>query len=372
MSISINNPLESSYIFIALFLCALFLSIRKRKIENSFFPISVTTELKGIAILLIIFSHIGYFLIDDHRFLFPLSIAAGVGVDLFLFLSGQGLVLSSMKKSLSIIEQYRSRLLKLFFPFWIVLSTFLVLDFFILKLSYPTNFLFQSFLGLFPHADIFNDFNSPLWYFTLIVFYYLAFPLFFYKRFPEISALAIFVITRLFLEWSPTAFENVLHLYEVHTIAFPLGMIFAARSAIIFKYVGLIKEFFKEKSYLVEIFRYTVMAIMLFVAYYTAMNPNFGEDKLIVELTSLVTMASIILIFLLKKIEFRLFYVFGFFSYEIYLLHWPLLLRYDFLYQNIPAWITTVLYLGIFIGLGWLLSRINKLIIKMIFKKGAS
>lgn len=359
MSISINNPLESSYIFIALFLCALFASVRRRKEENSRFPVALTTELKGLAILFIIFSHIGYFLVDDHRFLFPLSIAAGVGVDLFLFLSGQGLTLSALRKNMSVIRQYKARLLKIFTPFWITLSAFFLLDFFVLKIAYPTDYVVRSFLGFFPSADIFHDFNSPLWYFTLIVFYYLIFPLVFSKKYPEISALAIFAVTRLFLEWSPAAFGNVLHLYEVHTIAFPLGMVFAARSEIIFKYLDPIKGLFGNKFLLAEISRYFAIAILLYAAGYTALNPNFDGSKLIVELTSLATMAAIIAIFLLKKLDFRLFYIFGVFSYEIYLFHWPLLLRYDFIYKYTPAWFATSAYLGLFIGLGWILSKIS-------------
>src|SRR3990167_8339061 len=61
-----------------------------------------TLALKGFAILAVIFSHIGYFLVADHRFLFPLSTFGGVGVDLFLLLSGFGLTMSALSKDMSI------------------------------------------------------------------------------------------------------------------------------------------------------------------------------------------------------------------------------------------------------------------------------
>jgi len=45
----------------------------------------------------------------------------------------------------------------------------------------------------------------------------------------------------------------------------------------------------------------------------------------------------------------------GTYSYEMYLLHWPLLSRYDFLYRTLPASLATFAYLALFIGLGWIM-----------------
>ena len=129
MIISIINPIQATYIFIAIFSVAILFSLRSKK-NHDFFPIETTNELKGLAILLVIFGHIGYFLVDDHSFLFPLSTIAGVGVDIFLFLSGYGLVVSALKKTLTIFQFYKTRLIKLLIPLWITLGTFFLLDFF--------------------------------------------------------------------------------------------------------------------------------------------------------------------------------------------------------------------------------------------------
>ena len=103
MQIIIFNPIFQTQIFIGWLLLALLLSARVKK-SAGFFPVSLTSELKGVAILAVVFSHVGYFLAADHRFLFPLSVFAGAGVDIFLFLSGFGLAVSAIKKSLSIKE----------------------------------------------------------------------------------------------------------------------------------------------------------------------------------------------------------------------------------------------------------------------------
>jgi len=48
----------------------------------------------------------------------------------------------------------------------------------------------------------------------------------------------------------------------------------------------------------------------------------------------------------------------GVYSYETYLLHWPLMSRYDVFYHTLPAWIATIAWLAAFIGLGWMLRKV--------------
>ena len=90
MPITITNVPESNMIVIAVLIAVLFLTFRKSK-HTEIFPISVTQELKGLGILTVVFAHFAYMLVTNAEFLFPLSIIAGVGVDLFLFMSGYGL-----------------------------------------------------------------------------------------------------------------------------------------------------------------------------------------------------------------------------------------------------------------------------------------
>ena len=70
-------------------------------------------------------------------------------------------------------------------------------------------------------------------------------------------------------------------------------------------------------------------------------------------MTSIVTSLLFIALFIIKRFDIKTLYWFGFYSYEIYLFHWPLMYRYDFLYKYLPAWLALALYLVIFIGLGW-------------------
>jgi peptidoglycan/LPS O-acetylase OafA/YrhL len=75
-------------------------------------------------------------------------------------------------------------------------------------------------------------------------------------------------------------------------------------------------------------------------------------------------MLAIIWLFSANKIEFKLLSLFGLYSYEIYLFHWPILARYDIFYKYTPAWLATALYLVFFLGLAWFFKKIVELILK--------
>ena len=391
MTISINNAVEATNIFIIIFVVALFLSLRRKK-ASEIFSVSLTHELKGLAILSIIFSHIGYFLITDHRFLFPLSIMAGVGVNMFLFLSGYGLAVSTAKKDVSFGRFYRSRLLKLFVPFWIALVTFFAADFFILDRDYAWGYIAQSFLGYFPRADLVADVNAPLWYFTLSLFYYILFPLVYSKRHPWLSSLAIYVISYLIIVPDRPVLSDVMRLYQVHILAFPIGVfiggMFSPPSRVrVFlsdRFKSLVLRFqkwhlgnwFREYGVSSERYRWIFGVVMqvgeavlsvalLAVAAYTAYYSGVDAGPDVEQLISLVTVAAILLFFLIKRVDINLFHIYGFYSYEIYLLHWPILARYDIFLRYLPAWLAVVLYLTLFLSLGWLLKKLSRRILRM-------
>lgn len=357
MTILINNVVSSTHIFFAIFLAA-FLSLIRKRSSQEFFPVEVSQELKGLATLTIVFSHIGYFLSTDHRFLFPLTIMAGVGVDLFMLLSGYGLTISSLKNKLTVRQFYKKRLLKLYIPFWLVVGAFFLLDYFVLDISYSRNYIINSMLGLFTHADLYSDLNSPLWYFTFILSYYLLFPLVFRKNYYWLSALIIYAVTYKFVAYNPQYFINVLHLYKLHLIAFPLGMILAGLVFNRHKF-GLVNDFI-GKIFSYDIFRYLFLSGLLFIAGYFAVHSNVGGDPLREELTSLLVIFAVLGIFLVKRVDLKLFSIFGLYSYEIYLFHWPIMYRYDIFYRFVPAWLATILYLLLFIGLGRMLKKIEK------------
>jgi len=384
MPILINNPVGSTDIFIAIFVFILFLTLRRKK-DPELFPLALTQELKGLAILAVIFSHVGYFLSVDHRFLFPLSIMAGVGVNLFLFLSGYGLTISALKQKLSVGKFYKKRLLKLFTHFWIVIIVFFLLDFFLLHISYSWLYVIQSLLGLFPRADLFLDINSPFWFLTPVLFYYLIFPFVFLQKRPWLTAVIIYAASYFVLQFKLPVSSDVLRLYQLHLLAFPLGIAFASLffepyyfsrfvpakiKSFLYNiqkpvWIKTILDKFKTQNIFRRFFKainrpaYCIMltTLLVFIGF-AAYNSGVGESPDKEQTISLITMSAIILFFVIKKFEIKLFYFFGFYSYEVYLIHWPLMSRYDLFFKWFPGWLAMIFYLGLFLVLAFALKKI--------------
>lgn len=351
MLVSITDPIRETIIFGILLGIAFVLSYPKKERFSSF---AYTQELKGFAILTIVFAHIGYYLVSDTRYLFPLSILAGVGVNLFFFLSGYGLSLSQLKKNERPVHFYLRRLRKLFVPLWIVLSVLLFFDVIILHKVYGFGYALKAYLGIFTSADLYRDINAPFWYFTLILIYYLLFPLLFNRKRLWITALLFFAAIFTLVKINFPFLSGVIGLYRVHMYAFPLGILAAYTVAQYPKLLHQGKTLYRKYQQFVFL---PLMFILAFGIAYFAVHSNVGGPAYLEENTSLFTMLLILLFFLMKKRESKLFSLFGLYSYEIYLFHWPLMYRYDFLFAHLPAGIANALYLGIFLLLARVLQE---------------
>lgn len=372
MALSITNAIPQTWVIIGVLVVLLIVSIKKRQ-GSEIFPVNTTTEIKGLAILLVIFSHIGYFLVNDQRFLQPLSNYAGLGVDLFLILSGYGLVASALKRHLPLWQFYKKRLFKIYLPVALIILLFLILDFTILHRTYPFALTIKNLLGFFPRADVYTDIDSPLWFITPLLFFYILFPLTFWRRGPLVSALLVAIIGWLVVKQNlPNLIgvtPDVATLYKLHFLGFPLGM---GLGAILNQPPRLFQNILVEikKRFLNPLAANLLRAggiiasISLFWYYskHSAVGMNWKHE----ELAQLAMSLAIICLFLLKQFELRLLALLGAFSFEIYLLHWPLLSRYNILYGHLPASLATLLYLAFFVGLGYVYQGLSQSFFKRI------
>ncbi len=381
MLINIFNPVFETIVFAILFLFFIVISIKKKD-GVGLFPMSVTNELKGVAILAVILMHVGYFLAQDTRFLFPLSVFGGVGVDIFLFLSGYGLAISSAKKDLKVWQFYLRRLSKIVVPVWLTLAIFALVDKFFLNISYGWVSLVENFLGFFPTNDIYHDINSPMWFITLILFFYLIFPWLFSKKRPIFSAIIIFAVGWFVVSLKLPVGGGVLSVYKTHIAAFPLGIVlfgilgrseairlvplklFQAFSRVISPLKALSQKMMVHKIAISAIesmkkARISYYAGFIFllavIIIYTGIYSGVGKGIVITEIISLVTTVAFVLLFLIKKSELGILAFLGKYSFEIYLIHWPLLYRYDIFYKFLPAYLATLLYIILLAILGYVM-----------------
>jgi peptidoglycan/LPS O-acetylase OafA/YrhL len=360
----------STGIVIAAFVAVVALSFRPST-HTDLFPVSVTQELKGLGILTIVFAHISYMLVTDNTFLYPLSIAAGVGVDLFLFMSGYGLTVGMLKKPLPITDFYQRRLIKVFIPFWIVLIILFLSDGFIRDIHYSPIYIVQSFLGWFPRANAYVDVNSPFWYISWMLMFYILFPVLFMRNRPWLTALLLACIANALALLNPLQLQ-VNWLHRLHTNAFSLGILLAWWLQSHPQQTQWLVQFRNQPRYtrIRCLLIFTTLIAAGYMAYHSSADnwptisklletTGFDAKFFVGQASSLLTMFALIICFSLKHFDNKFLYWYGVFSYETYLLHWPLMARYDIFFHHLPAWAATIIWIAAFLGIGWCLQKVT-------------
>ena len=367
MPITLTDDIYQTNLIVIAVLIAVVLFTFKRAKHTDLFPVSVTQELKGLGILTVVFAHFAYMLVTNADFLFPLSIIAGVGVDLFLFMSGYGLTVGMLKKPLPIFEFYKRRVIKIFIPFWVAIILIFAANAIFLDIHYTVPYMIQSLLGWFPTAEGFDDVNSPFWYITWMMMFYVLFPLVFSTKRPWLSAIILAVIATLIGVYNPLNMgDNWLH--RLHTVAFSLGIVFAW---VLFetkdkenKLVKVLKHFRNESKFMPYIVIALMLAVVVYMSLHTTANhwPTLtailGKGYFVDQLTSIIIMFAFIIIFSLKRFDNRFLSIYGLYSFEVYLIHWPLMGRYDVFFDILPAWAAVVAWMVTFILVSWLLQKI--------------
>lgn len=364
--VSFTSLQLSTYVVIAFAILVLFTTL-KQSTHSDVFPISVTNELKGLGILTVVFAHFAYMKVTNSDFLFPLSIIAGVGVDLFLFMSGFGLTVGMLKRPMKTVDFYKKRVIKIFIPFWIALIIMFIADAVFMDKTYSIGYIIKSMLGFFPTADGFGDVNSPFWYITWMIMFYLLYPLVFFKDKPWLTAIILAVIATIIGTFNIFDLgSNWLH--RLHTVAFSMGIILAwllqVKEGEKNRFIEYIKDF-RDNS---KDMKYIVIAIMFVIVFYVsqrtgagswpALTAILGQGFFVEQLMSIVIMLAFTVIFILKKVDSKFLTMYGVYSYEVYLIHWPLMAKYDIFFVYLPAWAAVIAWLVAFILVSMLLQRL--------------
>jgi peptidoglycan/LPS O-acetylase OafA/YrhL len=236
-----------------------------------------------------------------------------------------------------------------------------------LHLFRPATTVLQSFIGFFPRADLYADINSPLWYFTFILGYYLIFPLIFFKRFPVISSCIMLVISYVITQAPLPIGPGVLGLYRLHYLAFPLGMLFAAGTELLLAHQTKLAYFWKKipqiPPILITLLRLLGIMACTYAIGYFLINSGVGKSVRLEEIISVVTTGIVIVLALLLKASNRCVLLFGTYSYEIYLLHWPFFYRYSPLFALLPPAAALDISLGLLLIFAWMLQKVTALIV---------
>ena len=273
-----------------------------------------------------------------------------------------------LKKPMPVFEFYKRRLIKIFIRFWVALIIIFAADAIFLNINYTTPYMVQSLLGWFPTAVGFGDVNSPFWYITWMIMFYALYPIVFSVKRPWLTALILAVVATLLGVYNPFDMgDNWLH--RLHTLAFPLGIVAAwllmktkEKENKLVKYL----EDFRNKS--TGISRYVIIILMLALVVYMSLHTTanhwptltaiLGKGYFVDQFTSLVIMFAFIVIFSLKKLDNKFLAIYGLYSFEVYLIHWPLIGRYDIFFDIFPAGVAVIAWIIAFILISWVLQKI--------------
>lgn len=297
-----------------------------------------TTNMKGVAILLVILSHIGH---DGfhHRMFVPLG---GFGVAIFLILSGYGLMESFKKKGLE--NYFRKRFLRILTPYilWVMIYTIIMYG-----------MQWQIFL-----SDI------RYWFVEYISIWYIVF--FFVQKYVRRYRWLLFGLTAI------VSFYFLPCLQAQQSLSFIIGVAIS-------EYKSKLEQLDKKKLYKTAVL-FIVIGIFAFAAkqglamYYSNISSpdflivsNVDDDnnlrKFVQILTKVPIALALIIIMQIKAEKINIKYI-GTVAYELYLVHMPFYSMIDCNYLYLILFFLFVFAMAVI--LSWCNKKITQTIIGLI------
>lgn len=192
-------------LLISLFIYILSSKIFKNEINCELLDKKYSIILKGIAIFFVIICHLGG---ETGSVIFtPLG---GIGVAIFLFLSGFGLKKSYMEHGLN--DFWKKKFLKIFLPYLISELVFLIFGV----------FKYASFMDFLLDITLIKTYHPLGWYLTFLLINYLVF----YFTFKYVKVNASFTFYCLIVILSLAFFVLKLPLFFEQSFSFALGIYF--------------------------------------------------------------------------------------------------------------------------------------------------
>jgi peptidoglycan/LPS O-acetylase OafA/YrhL len=298
-----------------------------------FLDIFQTEQLKGVAILLVIIGHLWVHVICPG----DVPVLGGYAVSLFLILSGFGLTLSVKNKPLILANFIRKKILKIMVPYWIITVTIIFLDYMLLHKTYSFSSILFTLFGMnFTKNLMSMDYSR--WYISLLLINYAAFILVnhylnYLGPLKCIFAIAIVIaVLRVFKVFPLGSIDQI--------FAFPLGCLIA-------RYYSLVFQVLTKRR-----FRYAISISIILCIGVTFIVRSYGiqpgETSLAGKIALLFLNSANSMLFCALLIiismwigdcgyisRFCLFT--GTISYELYLIHGPLLIKYNPIIRLFPV-----------------------------------
>jgi len=332
--IALTHPIYTSFtIYVGLFFLAL-LTLRKGT-KDIFLNRSVSEQVRGIAILFVVIGHIGvHTLVSKRDFL----VLGEYGVSLFFILSGFGLTLSCHSKKITFISFLKRRVSKVMIPYVLITCIILLLDFIFLHRTYASKDILLTMIGVNINT-ITRHIDYVRWYVTLLLIWYVFFALLWDKldgyKFPA--------------AFTAIAFLLFLISYYVYDLgyaffSFPCGIWLALYHEQVSKLLA------QYRTNTIKI--YSIICIVCIYLFVQKILPVLSSyvPSIFISLSRemmwiLFSLAILLFVNALSPFSSGFLKYAGKYSYAIFLLHGPLMIKYDFILFKETLLVSFWLYL---------------------------
>lgn len=339
----------------------IFLSARKKDTDKNFLALETSNTFKGIALILLLFGHFAAMCIEGTLFF---EIAGRWAVIIFLYLSGIGLCKTYGMSNIDNVF-LTNRLKRLAFPTLITLTLFYFLDYFFVCNSYSLKNIILNYMGILTPDPP----NGPAWFITYIIFLYLSYFLVSKVNSIDLLKVATMLVFTCLVSitiWNLEILKSEFKIWIQYTLVFPITVL-----------IGVYRkpvEFILEKLYKKSVFYFFVtLTFSILFLYIEIENSDlkFTDNPLTVQViysfdTIIILIALTMFCFLIDRMRhgFGMIEWFGKNSFEIYLVHFPFMVYYDFFLFRKPLFLFFYLYLAIITILGISVRRISDILLK--------
>lgn len=298
------------------------------------------TEIMGIAAIWVFLLHRWERIFETVRVIGPLEWYAvnygACGVDIFMFISGIGLVFA-IEKSKSIKDFYYRRIKRILIPYLIEAILFFGLSFELLKDIIGYNFFFVSL------------WQTYGWFFHAIAFLYLIFPLY-YKLFKKIEHKVLFTILLICLLFGLSIFgDNPIR-----------GDFYCFINRLPFFVAGITVSFYGKEGVTLKYNIKSIIVVLLIMFCFEKIDIGlyYYETSSVILSACLIYLLPLLLDLINSKILFKCLAFVGACSYELYLLQMSI--GTDRFYNNFPTLIANILLFMATLAVSYAFNKFNK------------
>lgn len=302
-----------------------------------------TTQLKGAAMLLVVFGHFWTHVAAAN----PWPVLAGESVAVFLMLSGYGLTRSQLRNRLGFREFFRRRVRRMMVPYWAATVLILCLDWLLLDRTLSLKELLLTFAGI-NQSETLRHLDYVRWYVTFQLFWYCAFIAVFSRVSPRHAVAVLAGIATVLLQvdyWG--------HVFNWSWYyAFPAGCLLGVGG-------DVVQRMQKVSTLTVAASGCILVALFLGLKWAVPHLVSYGVPSIIAvnvrDASALLygVGALLLLSALGRRGQTSVFLLFcGTISYELFLLHGPFMIQYNPLFPHVAGdavW-SVPLAIAVFLG----------------------